>query len=187
LSNVVDGKSTTTVNAPLSELLKGNYSLNVHKSTSEASVYVACAALTGASSSGTTAGPVSITLGAGRDASQTGKADLIPQGDKTQVVINIQPGAAGVPQPAHIHVGACPGVGAVKYPLSNVVDGKSTTVVDAALPDLLKGGYAINVHRSAQEAGVYVACGAIESTATKSGPVGAPTTTMSSSSSSSSY
>ncbi len=55
--------------------------------------------------------------------------------------------------------------GAVKFPLTNVVDGKSKTVIEASLADLLKGGFAINAHLSAAEIGKYVACGAIKSSA----------------------
>ena len=111
----------------------------------------------------TTVGALTVVLGPGRDGRQTGTAVLTPQGEKTQVVINIQPGPAGVPQPAHIHVGSCPGVGAITYPLHNVVDGTSTTIVNDSLQDLLKGGYAINVHKSTSDLGAYVSCGNISS------------------------
>ena len=67
---------------------------------------------------------------------------------------------AGVAQPAHIHVGACPGVGAVKYPLTFPVDGQSETVLDVTLEQLRSElPLAINIHRSAAEASVYVSCG----------------------------
>jgi hypothetical protein len=42
LTNVEDGKSETTVDAPLSELQAEDYAVNVHKSEAEADVYVAC-------------------------------------------------------------------------------------------------------------------------------------------------
>jgi hypothetical protein len=106
----------------------------------------------------TTTAQITLTLGAGRDANQPGTATLIAQGNQTQVVLNIQPGAAGVAQPAHIHEGACPGVGTVKFPLTNVVDGKSVSTVNAALADVLKGDLSINVHKSTSEASVYTAC-----------------------------
>ncbi|MBI5652568.1 MAG: hypothetical protein HZC40_19300, partial [Chloroflexi bacterium] len=98
---------------------------------------------------------IELILGAGRDADQNGKARLVAKGDKTDVVLDIKPGAAGVAQPAHIHEGTCPVPGAVKYPLTNVVDGKSTTTLDVKLADLLKGGFAINAHLSAAEAAKY--------------------------------
>jgi len=65
-------------------------------------------------------------------------------------------------QPAHIHVGSCPTPGAVKYPLSSVVDGKSETVLTVSTKDILAGlPLSINVHKSADEIGVYLACGDI--------------------------
>ncbi|MBI2912342.1 MAG: hypothetical protein HYY03_00295 [Chloroflexi bacterium] len=106
---------------------------------------------------------VTVTMGAGRDASQTGTATLTAQGNQTQVVVNIQSGGAGVEQPAHVHEGTCPGVGAVAYALSNVVDGQSTTLINATLASLQTGGFSVNVHKgtSSAELGVYVSCGVI--------------------------
>ena len=43
LQNVVNGKSTTTLNMPMSEVTKG--AINVHKSASDIKTYVACADL----------------------------------------------------------------------------------------------------------------------------------------------
>ena len=40
LQNVTDGKSTTTVDMPISQVMKG--AINVHKSTSDLKTYVAC-------------------------------------------------------------------------------------------------------------------------------------------------
>ena len=40
LQNVVNGKSTTTVDMPMSEVTKG--AINVHKSTADLKTYVAC-------------------------------------------------------------------------------------------------------------------------------------------------
>ena len=149
LTNIVDGKSSTTVDVKLSDLLKGGFAINAHLSAQDLGKYVAC----GVIPQGTV-----VTLGAGRDGSQPGAAVLVSQGAKTEVNLFIKP-LAGVTQPAHIHAGTCPVPGDVKYPLTNIVDGKSKTVVDAALADLLKGGFAINAHLSAQDLGKYVACG----------------------------
>lgn len=152
LTNVVAGGSNTTVDAKLADLLTGNYSVNVHKSTTESGVYVACV--------GIPQGSV-VTMDKGRDGDLHGTAVLLAQGAKTEVNLFLTPNI-GVAQPVHIHEGACPGVGAVKFPLTNIEEGHSKTVVDASLADLTKGGYAINSHLSAQDSGKYVACGNIK-------------------------
>lgn len=42
LQNVTDGKSTTEIDVGLNTLLDGSFAINVHKSPSEAQIYVAC-------------------------------------------------------------------------------------------------------------------------------------------------
>lgn len=95
------------------------------------------------------------------------------------------------PHPAHIHSGSCTELGDVVYPLTDVgaemaamgsmdmgtpmmgdmgtamaagapipVE-MSTTVVQTALADIAMGGYAINIHESAENIGNYIACGNI--------------------------
>lgn len=157
LTNVVTGASSTTVDAKLADLLTGKYSVNVHKSTTESGVYVACV--------GIPQGDV-ITMDKGRDGDLHGTAVLLAQGSKTEVNLFLTPNI-GFVQPVHIHEGACPGVGAVKFPLTNIEDGHSKTVVDASLADLNKGGYAINSHLSTADAGKYVACGSIKAAASQ--------------------
>ncbi|MBI3914785.1 MAG: hypothetical protein HY327_11460, partial [Chloroflexi bacterium] len=152
LTNTTDGKSTTTVDASLASLQAGGFAINLHKSTTEAGVYVAC---------GSIPKKVTITLGPGRDATQAGTVVLLAQGSKTEVSMTLAGPVAGVAQPAHIHEGTCPGAGAVKFPLTNVTDGKSVTVVDMSISDLQKGGFAINAHKSTTEAGVWTACSEI--------------------------
>jgi hypothetical protein len=67
-----------------------------------------------------------------------------------------------VSQPAHVHEGTCAKLDPKpKYGLQNVVDGKSTTEVPVDIKTLVGGNLAINVHKSAEEAKVYVACGNI--------------------------
>jgi hypothetical protein len=166
LTNVVDGKSTTTVDAKLADLLTGGFAVNVHESTANAGKYVACANIP--------KGAV-LNLDKGRDGDQTpGTAVLLSAGTKTDVFVNIKPAAAGVSQPIHIHDGTCPGVGAVKYPLTNVVDGKSKTTVDASLDDLLKGTYSVNIHESTANSGKYVACAGVKTSASSGAPASAP-------------
>ena len=78
--------------------------------------------------------------------------------------------------PAHIHAGSCAELGEVVSPLENVAipadavrEGAeaahpvkiSQTHVDMPLQEIIDGGYAINVHQSAEEIDVYIACGDI--------------------------
>jgi hypothetical protein len=95
------------------------------------------------------------------DSGETGSATLTRvDATKTKVALQLENAPAG-PQPAHIHTGNCPKPGAVKYPLTNVANGKSETTVAASLDDLLAGAFAINIHKSPGEGHVYVSCGDI--------------------------
>jgi hypothetical protein len=92
---------------------------------------------------------------------EAGDATLTAEGNKTRIVIEMASYAAN-PQPAHIHKGTCEKLDATPaYPLHNVVNGKSTTVVAVPLETLLAGKYAINMHRSVKQLKIYVACGDI--------------------------
>jgi hypothetical protein len=96
---------------------------------------------------------------------QSGTAVIAPTKDgKVQVSLTMKGGNFTSPQPAHIHVGSCPNPGAVKYPLTNVVNGKSETTLNVTMDDLLKSSdkLAVNVHKSAQESSVYTACGDVK-------------------------
>ncbi|MFN8481663.1 MAG: CHRD domain-containing protein [Anaerolineae bacterium] len=104
---------------------------------------------------------VTVPLAAENNSGQTGTATLTAMGDQTQVVINVPAGPGGAPQPAHIHDGDCKTPGKVVWPLTNVVDGKSTTMVPAKLADVATGKYLINIHKSAAEISVYTSCGQI--------------------------
>lgn len=94
------------------------------------------------------------------DSKISGTAVLSKIGAKTKLVLTVSGMAATVAMPAHIHFGNCPTPGAVKYPLSTVVNGRSETVLDVSVADLKKmAPLAVNVHQSAAQMGVYVACG----------------------------
>ena len=45
LKDVVNGRSSTSVHAPIAKLLSGNYAVNVHLSAKQISHYVSCGAL----------------------------------------------------------------------------------------------------------------------------------------------
>lgn len=121
---------------------------------------LAAALLLAATTSFAFAADLNLTFGPGRDATQPGKVTIQDMGSSIKVTLDMQPGPAGAttPQPAHIHVGGCPGVGAVKYPLTNVVNGKSETTINATVADLMASQHAINVHQSPTDAGKYTAC-----------------------------
>jgi plastocyanin len=84
---------------------------------------------------------------------------------------------SGHAHPAHIHLGTCDALDPnPTFPLTDVAlaldasgdeaDGataipveRSLTTVDATVEDLRTGGYAINIHQSAEDIGTYIACG----------------------------
>jgi len=90
---------------------------------------------------------------------QTGTALFEEKDGAVVVTLSVSP-AGKVVQPAHIHMGTCPLPGEVVYPLTGLVDGKSVTNLNITMAALKeKMPLAINVHKSADEAAVYTACG----------------------------
>lgn len=80
-------------------------------------------------------------------------------------------------QPAHIHKGSCANLDPnPAFPLTSATNGKSDTDVMVAMSELAKGGYAINVHKSATEAATYVSCGDIKAMMTTAGGTTGATT-----------
>jgi hypothetical protein len=103
-----------------------------------------------------------VTLTEQNGSGQNGMATLTDMGNgQTMVMLEISNGTT-TPQPAHIHEGTCDNLNPKPaYPLSSVVNGRSETVVDVDIDDLLAEDYAINVHKSPTEASIYVSCGNI--------------------------
>lgn len=116
------------------------------------------------------ADPVTVTLDPQNDSGESGTATLTDLGNgKVKVEVNVTGAPAGVPQPLHIHTGTCANLTAKPtYPLTTAVDGKSVTEIEANLADLQNGDFAINGHKSAAEASVYVFCGNIPALAAAS-------------------
>jgi hypothetical protein len=109
---------------------------------------------------------LTINISAQNSSGESGTATLTQVGADVKVVLAIKGAPATTPQPAHIHDGTCANLGGVAYPLSNVVNGASTTTVKGVTIDKLLGGkYAINVHESAANLSKYVACGEIAKSA----------------------
>jgi hypothetical protein len=104
---------------------------------------------------------------------ETGTVTLKPAGDdSTTVTVAITGGPADA-QPAHIHPGTCAKLDPKpKFPLSPVVDGKSTTTVKEPIKELLGGGFAVNVHKSANDLATYVACADLSKSAMTATPAG---------------
>jgi hypothetical protein len=93
---------------------------------------------------------------------ESGTATLTEVDGKTKVVLALTGAPKDVVQPAHIHVGSCPGVGAIKYNLTFPKNGVSETILDVNLETIMSEvPLAVNVHKSASEAKTYVACGEI--------------------------
>src|SRR5688572_23040920 len=78
--------------------------------------------------------------------------------DKTAVEIAVDPGG-NLDMPAHIHPGTCANLTPQpKFPLENVRNGSSKTVVPATIDELFAGGLAVNIHRSNDDLKTYTAC-----------------------------
>jgi hypothetical protein len=101
-----------------------------------------------------------VTMNEQNGSGQNGTAMLVGMDDgTTMVTLDISNGTSE-PQPAHIHAGTCANLDPKPaFPLNNVVDGKSETIVPMDIHDLTEGTFAINVHKSATEAAVYTSCG----------------------------
>lgn len=94
------------------------------------------------------------------ESSESGTATLTENEGKVLVKISMTGAPADTAQPAHIHMGSCPDVGDVAYPLTNLVNGVSETTLDVTMDQLkAKLPLGINVHKSANQAKVYVSCG----------------------------
>lgn len=103
-----------------------------------------------------------VTMKEQNGSKQIGTATIADVDGKAKVTVKVTAGTKDVPQPAHIHIGACPTPGAVAYPLSAVVNGMSETTLAISTTELMsKLPLAVNVHKSADDAKTYVSCGDI--------------------------
>jgi hypothetical protein len=94
---------------------------------------------------------------------QSGTATLTRINDRTEVVLKVEPGPPeDDPQPVHIHFGNCgPNLGELRFRLTDVIDGKSTSVIDITLAELENDNSIINLHKSYENKSVFTACGDI--------------------------
>jgi hypothetical protein len=102
--------------------------------------------------------PRTISLVPLNDSGVTGTVSFTDMGGRTRVDVTVDP--AGNPDmPAHIHPGTCDDlIPQPKYPLENVRNGTSTTVVPASINELFAGDLAVNIHRSNDDLRTYTAC-----------------------------
>jgi Cu/Zn superoxide dismutase len=108
---------------------------------------------------GAQAAPLSLTLTTQNNSGITGTVTLTDLGGgKTRVATQVSGAGAG-PEPSHIHPGSCAQLNPTPaYTLSNVVNGSSTTDIDASLETLTASPFAVHLHKSQDELTVYVAC-----------------------------
>jgi hypothetical protein len=105
-----------------------------------------------------------VSLAEQNGSGQSGEVVLTRVDDSTTRVEISLSTAGTAAQPAHVHKGSCKDLDPnPAYGLEDVVNGSSTSEVDASLNDLRDGAYAVNVHKSVAEAAIYVACGDIGS------------------------
>jgi len=121
------------------------------------------AAFLGASPASAALVPMQFPLAPQNDSGEHGTATLLQGTNGLIVRLRLAGAADGVDQPAHIHKGTCSKLDPKPlYALKTVSGGISqTTLPNVSLADLMKGDYAINVHKSTKEVAVYVACGNI--------------------------
>ncbi len=104
-----------------------------------------------------------IDLAALNDSGQKGTIQITSQQNQTLVEINITEKQANLPQPAHIHKGDCKNPGEIVYPLNEVINGKSTTVLNVSLDKLNEQKpLVVNVHKSNTELENYTACSEVK-------------------------
>lgn len=117
-----------------------------------------------------------VTLAEQNGSGITGTAMLEDLGNgTTRVTVKLENAGPG-PQPIHIHPGSCATLDPKpQWPLTNVMNGESITEVQASPAEIGDGKHAINVHKSAEEAAVYVACGDIAAMAGGAGAAAAET------------
>jgi LysM repeat protein len=117
-----------------------------------------------------------VNIASDGDSGIAGSAVLTELGGGRMAVELRLSGAGETPRPAHFHLGSCNAldIQAPSIPLQPAVNGVSTSQVEATLPQLLARPYALHVHRSAEELGVYVACGDVKAPPAPAPPPPAP-------------
>jgi len=90
---------------------------------------------------------------------ESGTVTLTQQGADVLVRVRLAHAPATL-QPIHIHGGTCDAPASVKWPLTNLVNGMSSTTIHGVTVAALRShGYVVNAHKSASDMGTYVSCG----------------------------
>lgn len=102
--------------------------------------------------------PRTITLRTLNGSGVTGTVSFSDLGGKTGVDVEVSP-AGNLDMPAHIHPGTCDNLTPQpKFPLENVKNGVSKTVVPVPIDELFAGNLAVNIHHSNDDLKTYTAC-----------------------------
>lgn len=102
--------------------------------------------------------PRTITLRTLNGSGVTGTVSFADLGGKTGVDVEVSP-AGNLDMPAHIHPGTCDNLTPQpKFPLENVKNGVSKTVVPVPIDELFAGNLAVNIHKSNDDLKTYTAC-----------------------------
>ena len=105
---------------------------------------------------------ITVALNGQNDSGMSGTAILTQMENGLKVVLNLNGAPENISQPAHIHLSNCENIGGVKYPLNFPMNGYSETTINTTLAEIFNSlPLSINVHKSASQASVYVACGNI--------------------------
>jgi CHRD domain-containing protein len=106
--------------------------------------------------------PGSVQLNAVGGSGEAGCATLKMAMGAGTLGIRVMGEPKGAVQPSHIHRGKCGSNGPVVIPLTNVVNGMSSTKIAMSKWTMVnKGGYYINIHESADNIPHIVTCGNI--------------------------
>lgn len=108
----------------------------------------------------------------------SGTALLTDKGhNNTMIQVQLQGDPKGGRHPMHLHEGVCTGtIPTIRYPLHDVVKGKSKTVIHASIQDLKSEPLYFNIHESAHHLGKVITCGAVQlPVVPKTGAGGLPT------------
>ncbi|MBI2756499.1 MAG: LPXTG cell wall anchor domain-containing protein [Chloroflexi bacterium] len=125
-------------------------------------------------------GTTTVTMAAQNNSGIAGTAVLTDLGGgRTRVVVNVTDPTGAVAKVGHIHDGTCATLGGVRYPLTTLMNGQSTTEVAASLADLRAGVFAVNFHRGATPETTpapYTSCGNIVVAGAQTTPTQLPRT-----------